>query len=514
MPLPTDSIDWPPPAWQADYDRIVAQRDALTGKASARQPEKRRGGVIDRFRNRNNSATDTTDRDRLHVPMQRQIGNTSASLLFSEPPTIQIPEAHVELNVDADGNEIVTAEVSVARATEERLNDLVDAVRLHSKLLHGGYIASGTGGCYLRPAWDKTLIADRPFLTVVAHDRAVPVFRQDQLVEVTFWTELERSISGEVWRWLECHTPGKIEHALYFGRGDKLGQRHPINERAETKALIGPDGADENGVINLTQYGIEGLLVDYIPNKLPHPVTLSGTIGGADTEGLEDQLDALDEADTGWRKDVRLGRRRIIVPDQFLDHRGRGQGASFDDARDVFSPMEMGAMDNEGKALIESVDFPVRAEDFQATVDNRMHRISVAAGYNAESVTWANTGEAATATEILSRDALSADTTSAKRGYWEPAISKTLWKLLQIDAALFTTGLVPMRPVVIWPQATEQDMRETSSTLNLLNLAKAVSTEEKVRLLHPDWTQRQIEAEAQLIKDENSTAVDPFTDTV
>lgn len=515
VPLPTDSIDWPPTAWQADYDRIVAQRDALTGKASARQPEKRRGGVIDRFRNRNNSATDATDRDRVHVPMQRQIARTSAALLFSEPPTLQIPEAHVDLEVTDDGSEIVPADVALAKATEERMLDLVDAIRLPAKLHQGAYVSSGTGGVFLRPIWDKGLVSDRPFFTVVHADHGIPVFRHDVLVEVTFWTELERSISGEVWRWLECHTPGKIEHALYVGRADQLGQRHPINERAETKGLIGPEGANEQGVVDLKGLtGIDTLLPSYVPNALPHPTTLSGTIGGADTEGIEDQLDALDEADTGWRKDVRLGRRRIIVPDQFLDHRGRGQGATFDDARDVFSPMEIGALDNGGQALIESIDFPVRADEFQATIDSRMTRICAAAGYSAESVLWANTGEAATATEILSRDALSADTTSVKRRYWDPAIAQVVYKLLQIDAALFGSGVTPMRPVVIWPEAAEQDMRERATTLNLVNLAGAASTKELVRMLHPDWTQRQVEAEAQLIKDENSTAVDPFIDTV
>lgn len=510
VPLPTDSIEWPPPTWQADYDRIISARAKLTGthKTGGTTARQKRG-MVDRFRQRNQAAPDA-DRDTLHVPMPRQIARTSAALLFSEPPTLSIPEAHTELDIDADGAEIVTPEVAVARETEHRLGEIAFGVQLHAKLMHAAYVASGVGGVFLRPAWDRTLQSGRPLLTVVGLDRAIPVFRQDQLIEVTFWTELSTSMSGDVWRWLECHTAGKIEHALYLGRSGQLGQRHSILERPETKALIGPDGCDEAGIINLARFGIDGLLPDYVPNVLPHPVTLSGTIGGADTEGLEGQLNALDEADTGWRKDVRLGRRRIIVPDEFLQHGGRGEGSFFDDARDVFSPISVGTLDADARE-ITSVDFPVRSTDFQATVDNRMHRISVAAGYNAESVTWATTGQAVTATEILSRDALSADTTAAKRSHFGPAIAYTAHKLLQIDAALFTPGLAVLKPTVVWPEATEQDMRETANTLNLVTLAKAASTSEKVRMLHPDWTQRQIDIEVDKILAENSTQVaDPF----
>lgn len=510
VPLPTDNIDWPPATWQADYNRVVAARAVLTGATGSQDQAAKRRGWIDRLRQRGQQ-TSGTDPDRLHVPMPRQIARTSAALLFSEPPTLSIAEAHIELDIDADGNEIISPEVAVARKTEERLDALVDALGLHSKLLHGAYLASGTGGVFLRPAWDRSLHADRPFLTVVPHDRAVPVFRQGELVELTFWTDLECSISGEVWRWLECHTPGKIEHALYHGRSDKLGNRHPLEARPETKAIIGPDGANAQGVIDLTaRFDITGLLPAYIPNVLPHPVTLSGTVGGADTEGLESQLAALDEADTGWRKDVRLGRRRIIVPDEYLQYGGRGEGAFFDDARDVFSPISVGALDADARE-ITSIDFPVRADDFAATVDNRMKRISVAAGYNAESVIWANTGEAATATEILSRDALSADTTASKRAYWRPAIERVIGNILRIDSKLFTPGLTVFEPKVTWPEATEQDMRETASTLNLVSLAKAASTSEKVRMLHPDWTQRQVDVEVEKILAENSTQVaDPF----
>jgi hypothetical protein len=507
VPLPdARNAEWPPRWWKDDARLIEESRLWLAGDIvklgefyGGTNTDSTRWRRFVSWLSRSGVSDQHEGVDRLHVPLPRQIARTSAALLFSEPPALQMPGAHDDTGLDDNGEPLPpNAEQQAAIDAEERLAQIAHEDSWAAKLLQAAYVQSGTGGIYLRPNVNPQLVPGRPFLEVIHHDRAVPVFQSGHLVEVTFWTEVERS--GEtVWRHLECHTPGKIEHALYEGNRRQLGDRIELAAKRATKDL-----RPESDLRSI--YGIEGLLPDYVPNMLPHPVTLSGTIGGADCSGIEDQLTALNQADTEWAQDVELGGRKVIVPDQFLTRTGRaGDGAYLDRSQRVFSPMSFGAM-NESQETITMIDFDIRAADFEATITNRTNRTSVAAGYNAESVMWANTGQAMTATEVLSRDSLSADTTSAKRQYWN-ALGSCAEKVLMIDAVEFGSGVTPMRPTVVWPSAGEQDMRETASMLNLLNLAGAVSTTEKVRMLHPEWTPSQVDAEVGRIRDDEALEV-------
>ena len=52
------------------------------------------------------------------------------------------------------------------------------------------------------------------------------------------------------------------------------------------------------------------------------------------------------------------------------------------------------------------------------------------------------------------------------------------------------------------------DISTTSTALELLNRAAAISTELKVQMLHPDWTKKQIAEEVERVKNESGQAVD------
>jgi hypothetical protein len=513
--LPDDrNAEWPPYFWKRDQTLIEESRTWLVGNvkelaefyrssSSLSNSASWRRRLVERLGRGDFDAREGQP-DRIHVPFSRQVAKTSASLLFSETPTFKVEGAHEDPGVDANGNQLPpTQETTLALEAEERLSQLTVLDGWSSKLLQAAYVCSGEGGVYLRPTWDPTLQA-HPVLQVIHHNRAVPSFSRGKLHSVVFWSVLEVTPDKRVWRHLEHHTAGQVQHGLYFGTHTTLGTRHALGDRFETASLV----ADRDGFFDFRPYGIEGLLPEYVPNLLPNLVTLSGDVGSSDSAGLEDQMFALDEADTAWHGDVRVGKRRIIVDDSMLERGGPGRGATFNVDQEVFAPLHFGALnDNVG---IEVVDFSIRADDFEATVTNRLNRLSIAAGYNPESVTAVSNGTAATATEILSRDALSADTTNTKRRYWEKALSGLCHKFLILDSQVFGTPVNAYRPTVVWPTTAEQDLRETASTLNLLSLAGAVSTKEKIRLLHPQWSETQVLAELEEIRlDENPPVIEP-----
>ena len=107
-----------------------------------------------------------------------------------------------------------TTERSLKRdVAQDRLEELVEESGIHNLLLEGLEWSSALGGHYLRPVWDKNL-TDRPLLSVVRADEAVPEFRFGVLTAVTFHQKLP-SDDDQIYRYLERHEPGKILVGLY-----------------------------------------------------------------------------------------------------------------------------------------------------------------------------------------------------------------------------------------------------------------------------------------------------------
>lgn len=485
MPLPTDpNQPWPPRHWQPIHEDIVEAAAWYAGDETelaafyglrtqgkaTRRPSERvtgTGAILDRVRfwARRYDDQDTA-RQRLHIPAAADIAATSADLLFGE---------EIRLTVAA-GGDLPDSDIA---ATVDRLDELAALDGWATTLLEAGEVAAGLGGVCLRATWDVE-VADHPMLTVVHADHAVPEFRWDRLVAVTFWRELERDGTGAVWRHLERHERGRdrgaVLHGLYVGRDDKLGSSVPLDRHPETAGL--------EPVVTLP----EGVALDvaWMPNVLPNRRHRHIPVGRADTAGTYGMLDALDETWSSWMRDIRLGKARIIVPDEFLDRRGRGRGASFDLDREIWSPLNIDPGSRE-QAGITLSQFEIRYAEHARTAVELLERIVSTAGYSP--ATFALIGDTAqiqTATEVAARQARTKQTISRKRRYAAGAISTMARAVLAIDREIFgrrSTQVV--QPTVVWP-SLETDARRTAETVEMLRRAQAASTETLVRLAQPD----------------------------
>lgn len=211
MPLPTVDTPWPPTDNRvqialADWDAwYSAEPDRLEQRYDNRgfrdphnsRPAQYRNGLQGRLARWfwGNPTPLGEKRSKVHVPLAGDIARTSSELLFSEPPTL----------------------ISDHEGTQERLEALAGE-GLHPTLLEAGEICAALGGAYLRVVWDQD-IADRPWIDVVAADRAVPEFAYGRLRAVTFWTVLANQDINDkrVFRHLEKHEKGRIYHGLYEG---------------------------------------------------------------------------------------------------------------------------------------------------------------------------------------------------------------------------------------------------------------------------------------------------------
>jgi A118 family predicted phage portal protein len=419
VPLPADNTPWPPNS-ERPYQDDYAEADAwYSGDPTKLANFYQRTDTATAKQRRRRLWARTTANSDAHADRIAQRVHVPADLLFGEPPKIQIAEAHQAIAVHG------------AKDTEDRLVEIVDTTDLPSTLLEAAEISAGIGGVYLRPLWDPDVV-DMPVLTVVHADRAVPEFRWGQLTAVTFWrTVLE---DGQVvWRHLERHERGQpILHGLYAGTKDQLGLKRPLDSLTETASI----GADDDGVVTLPPGIAGGIAVRYVPNALPNRRRRGSRVGRSDTAGTEGFMDALDDTMTSWIRDIRLGQGRIVVPSEFLDRAGRGQGATFDVDREVFTPLEMDPA-NQDKAGITIAQFEIRAEEHAATAAALFERIVVTAGYSPQTFGLHGDGDGQTATEVRARESRSLRTTGKKQRYFGTAVPDCLEMMLIIDREVF-----------------------------------------------------------------------------
>jgi A118 family predicted phage portal protein len=411
-------------------------------------------------------------RTKLHVPLASDIAAKSAKLLFSEPPAFKVENAE----------------------TQKVLDDIVEE-SLHARLLEAADACAGLGGVYLRLVWDQT-ISDRPWLQAVHADAAVPEWRGGRLKAVTFW-RIVGETDSQVWRHLERHESGLILHGLYKGTADHLGRKIPLTEHDATADLV--ESLDDGDEIRT---GVKKLTAGYIPNIRPNRLwrknPAAADLGRADISGSEQVLDKLDEVWTSWMRDIRLAKGRAFVAESYLRSNGPGQGAYFDADQEIYAALNM--LPQPGNAApITLNQFAIRVEEHSRTARELTTEVLRSCGYSQQ--TFGLTGDVAvTATEVTVRERDSFLTRGHKILYWKPELADLLETLLAVYQVQLKGKVEPERPKIEWPDGVATDPEQQARTIQLLDAAGAVSTETKVRMLHPDWEKKQVDDEVNAIK--------------
>lgn len=493
MPLPDNNSPWPPreltaqlrdmridDAWYSGQKTRLREVYALQGydtpDGGLRDDRGRGWRIWERPRpvgRRDN---------RLHVPLPADIASTSADLLFSEPPTFTVEDT----------------------TTQDRLNAILDEGGFANTLLESAEVSAALGGVCLRATWNAEL-ADRPLLTAAHADGVIPTWQMGVLTSVLLWREVQRS-GNTVLRHLECHEPGRVLHGLFEGTVDNLGQRVPLTEDPATEPIAA--SLDPGGPGDTITTGVKGLTCVYIPNMLPNRKWRGSMLGRSDwqDDGIRDLFMSLDETYTSWMRDIRLAKARMIAPQGYLVSEGPGKGASFDDDKELYTPINASPTSGEGLTLNQ---FAIRVQDHEQTWEALTRQAVQAAGYSAQSFGLGGDA-AATATEVVARERRSMITRDRKGRYWAPELARLLEAVLQLDAHLRFSTVTPERPTVEFGDSVSEDPKSVAETLELLGRAQAVSTETKVRILHPDWEDPAVKEETdRILKETGALVNDP-----
>ena len=427
---------------------------------------------------------------KMHVPLASDIVSTSADLLFSELPEIVIPEAE-------DGS------ASDATDAQDRLDKIVEESGLASRLIEAAETCAALGGVFLVPTWDKE-ITNFPILAVNQADNAIPEFRWGILTAVTFFRTIY-SDESYVYRHLERHEKGKIYHGLYKGTKTELGKQVPL-DTFEATAGLKPE----------IDTGFPGLMVRYIPNMKPNRRFRGSPFGQSDYAGIEQLMDSLDEIYSSWMRDIRLARARIIVPESFLDVAETADGKKvpyFDMDQSIFTALSIDPVTAK-EAGITMQQFDIRADKHQQSAYELIERIVAHAGYSPQTFGLKTEGKAEAATALNIRERKTYITRQKKWKYWKNALEDVLEMMLFIDSKVLGNATAVFRPTAKLADTMNRDINTLATALQALSAAQAMSIDTKVRWLHPDWSEEQIQAEVKLIMEEQGLTTMPNPDEV
>ena len=498
MSMPRPFTAWPPQPygrawdlmrdrhtwWEGDPDKIAAMLGSKDPRPAGR-PSQYRGGMVGKASRSIFGAPPPVGGRRAHVPIAGDLAMTSATLMAGEPPRLIVPEG------------------AANEAAQQRIDRIFNTPEFHAGLLEGEEFTAALGDSYGRVAWD-TDYADEAWIEFVDGDRAWPIYRKGILTGVVFWEDLPGGDKDTAWRHLEFHGieggVGFIEHALFLGKDDNLGQRVPLTEHENTAGI--PVDA-ESRILT----GTRELTACHIPNRSPNPIfrtePLLRRLGKSDlTPAVMGLMAHVDDAFTSLARDVRLGKARIMVSEHLTHTAGPGTGGVFDVDQEAFAIVGGAPNDN---PVIEAHQFAIRVQEHMQVAEAYIRQILTSVGYSPLQFGLKDDATASmTATEIEAKDRGSSATKSAKSLRRRAALSRMARAAIEVDAAVYGTGAEVSEQIgVEYQPAVTPTPEALANTMASLRNARAASTLTLVGMLHPDWDKADVEAEAQRILDED-----------
>lgn len=260
---------------------------------------------------------------------------------------------------------------------------------------------------------------------------------------------------------------------------------------------------------------IPDMMAVHVPNIRPNRMDRSSVHGRSDCDGLRGLMDSLDETYSSWMRDVRLAKARLIVPAEYLRRkasdmfRDNQYTYEFDEDVETLVALDIDP-EHSGSNPITPSQFAIRSAEHAATCAELIRNIVTIAGYAPQTFGIGIDGNAQSGTALHIREKKSFNTQGKKQTYWKSPLEQIMTAMIHLDAALYpgkgSQGADSVK--VHFADNMANDISTTSTALELLNRAAAISTELKVQMLHPDWTKKQISEEVERVKNEAGLAVE------
>ena len=453
------------------------------------------------------------NRSALSIPVAGDLAQLSADLLFAEAPSITLP--------DSSGKDAKPER----KAAQERLELIVSSDAAHAELLRAGEYAAAHGGAYLTAVWDKTF-REHVWFRAFRLDCVIPEWRYGELSGATAWTDHVKT--DDTYRLFEKHAPGSITYSLWKGTSATQGNQVPLDTITETAHYLSLIDVVDASVLPMAatldvvvRTGVPWLTVEYFPNMMPHPMWDKkgdlANLGRSDFFGLQPLFARINTLWGSLMRDFDNGMGRLTVPESYLKLNGRGQQASVDLGRQVYSPV--GGLVDDGKGgSITISQFNIRVKEHIDAIQELKREIAQSAGYSVSHFGIKDDGGLKTATEVNDDRTDSERTRDKKALYVRPALARLARTALAIDALVFPGmggALIMDLPDIKFAEVSQVSPLVRAQTVQMLDAAGAVSTRTKVVMAQPTLDADDIDTEVADIKSERGlgSVPDPTTFT-
>lgn len=389
-------------------------------------------------------------------PVPRMISRASANLLFGEP-------AEITSEADADA---------------ENLERIVDENDLPSELHRAAMITSSEGEVWGRIVVDPSLL-DVPIIEFVSRSRVIPHMAGRFVTGATFVTEWATGRT-ERYRLFETYEPGAVTCMLYRGTTTNVGSQVNLKGFPPTETRQ-----------EIVYTGMDAPLVVFIPNTIDSDPSR----GYSDYHGLQDRFLALNESVTIGQANQRLaGRKRAIVDAGYVN--GQGKLPAGDDVF-IRSSRQGGDLTDTGKPL-QAIDWSADHGETIAWVDHLIDTTLSFAGVSPQSVGRQIEGSSISGTALKLRMSHSLMEAAGKGRYMDKGIRRLLQFAQIMDGRPISEngfGRTYVQrdalPSVTRQDGLPRDDLEAAQQIAALVAAEAISLEERVAFLHPEWSEEQ-----------------------
>lgn len=539
MPLPKEGTLWPPREWAAAWDRYrlneaiwMMDNETLAKLVGAGAKSSPSGNTVSDMRKRRGMLLNMVrrwfwaqqppageKRTDLPVPIGRNIVDLSAAQLMAEPPRFRF----VEEDTARPGHKVTVKRGN--NSVQSRLDTIGNSDDAHMTLIEGAQLAAALGGTVLKASWDVG-DPDREsvWFDVVGADAAVPEFNaHGRLIGVMLWQEY-MGPGSKVYRHIERHAPGQIEHALYLGTETSIGKLVKLTE-VEPLADMLSTIANPVVVDDVLQVitGIERVTAAFWRNRPTIGWRRMGGmayLGRSDFELLEPAIDAYGEAWGSLMRDVRLGKARLLVPLGMLAAaEAAGGGGTFDGDREIYA--QIGGLSPEaGTNTIKDYQAAIRFQEHLGVLAGIKYEILDGAGWSLSSYGnpaggGSQGGGQITATEVNDRTTKSERTRDEKALLFKQPGNGFMRMLMELDGVLYPgrgdMGDLP-ELAIDFPDISQVDPEKQARRFLALSQASAISVEQTVRELHPNWDDDDIADEVERILGDLERANPPLAD--
>lgn len=379
-------------------------------------------------------------------------------------------------------------------------------------------------------------VADAPMLEWHSRESVLPLFIGRRLVACALVTELGRHgrSRGKVYRHLEVHAPGVVEHVLFQGTPARIGSTVPLESHPELLELgAGLTGTPGTLEARRWDHGLP-MLMGRITNGRGS-ARRRGDVGRSDFARVSDFLLDLNEAASIAAENARLtGKKRAIVPEESLQRRrpelvdnGAGQlvpkgaGLGWDAGEDLLVVSKLDAELGTGadapfRVLEYSFDAEALITYKRDLVETALTRVGITP--QAVGVQAGADGYAISGTALRLRLLPQTKAGNGKLRPWHDQLPSILSLMARLDALPVEAGGFGRRwsspdlpPAIEWPNPLPHDDVEEAQVEAALVQAGVRSVRTSVAAQHPEWSDEQVDEEVARIAAERPASSAAFT---